>query len=192
MDKLYKPLFVRLVKEGMAQHFPAFQPVKVVRTQANADVFVGTQLYCYPARPDHTTWLTWEPGPGVERRFAVLVGWSPSPGVLPAHPEHDRRIYSLRGPSRQLHAGSLLLEQILGHSAMGGFEIPTPWDQLYKLKPTTPQAEQKRVMQIAAAEAAALSMENRLAAVRRVTHEAFSHLLRVVPSFLTPAKPSDA
>ena len=76
----------------------------------------------------------------------------------------------------------------LGHSAMGGFKIPTPWDQLYKLKPTAPQAEQRRVMQIAAAEAAALSVEDRLAAVRSVTDEVFSYLLPVVPSFLAPAK----
>ena len=149
-------------------------------------------MYCYPAGDDHTTWVTWQPGQGVERRFSVLVGWSPSQEILPAHTGHDRRVYSLRGPSHEFPACSLLLEQVLGHSAMGGFKIPTPWDQLYKLKPTAPQAEQRRVMQIAAAEAAALSVEDRLAAVRSVTDEVFSYLLPVVPSFLAPAKPSDA
>jgi hypothetical protein len=188
MDRLYKPLLLRLVKEGMAQHFPAFETVKVVRTQPNADVFGGAQLYCHVAQPDHAAWLTWQPGSGAERCFTVLLGWSPSRAVLPTPGREDRRMYSLRGPSPEFRACSLSLEQVLGRSAIGGFEIPSPWDQLYRLKPGAPPAENKRVMHVAATQAAALSPEDRLAAVRGVTDEVFSTLRSVVPGFLMPAQ----
>lgn len=190
MDKLYKPLLLRLVKEGMARHFPAFESVKVRRTQANADVFEGALLYCHIVDDRHATWLTWQLAPGTERRFSVLVGWSPSQEVLPTLGRHDSRIYSLRAPSEEFEACSLSLQQILGHAAIGGFDIPSPWDRLYALKPGAPQADHRLATQSAATEAAALSPEERLDAVRGVTESVFSELLSVVPSFLSHTKNS--
>jgi len=192
MDRFYKPQFLQVVKEGMADLLPGFTPVRVVRGQLGADVFSGGLLYCAVAQPEHAVWLCWQPDSGVERRFFVRIGWSPSRDVLPVHGQHDRRIYELRRPTRDFPACSLSLEQVLGRSGMGGFEIPTPWDQVYKLQTNTPSAEQKRIMHAAAAEAAALTPEDRIAAVRGIVDEVFSHLLSVMPSFLAPADRSDA
>ena len=191
MDRLYKTPFLLLVKEGMARDFPGFAPIKVARGQPDAEVFAGALVYCLVARPGHAVWIWWQPGPGVERRFMVFVGWSPSPGVLPVHAEHDRRMYSLQGPTPAFPACSLSLEQVLGRSAMAGFGIPSPWDRLYQLKPATPGAEQKRVMQQAASEAAAMTPEARTAAVRGIVGEVFADLHSVIPSFMTPpARPA--
>lgn len=192
MDKLYKPLLLQVVKEGMADLLPGFTLVKLTRGQPDAEVFSGSLLYCMVIQPDHAVWLCWQPDSGVERRFFVRLGWSPSREVLPIHGQHDSRIYGLSRPTTEFPACSLSLEQVLGRSAMGGFEIPSPWDQVYKLKPNAPRAEQTRIMQIAAAEAAALTAEDRLVAVRSTVAEVFSSLLPVIPSFIAPAGRGDA
>ena len=191
MDKLYKPLLLQVVKEGMADLLPGFKPVKVSRGQLNADVFSGCLLYCLVVQPEHSVWLCWQPDSGVERRFFVQIGWSPSREVLPTHGQHDRRIYELRRPTLEFPACSVSLEQVLGRSAMGGFEIPTPWDQVNKLKPNAPRAEQERIMRVAAVDAAALTPEDRIAAVRGIVDEVFSNLLPIMPSFMAPASRSD-
>lgn len=192
MDKLYKPLLLQVVKAGMRDLLPGFTLLKVTRGQPNADIFSGCLLYYLVVQPNHTIWLTWQPDSGVERRFFVRIGWSPSRDVLPVHGPHDTRIYELRRPAAEFPACSLSLEQVVGRSAMGGFEIPTPWDQVYKLKPNTPRAEQTRIMQTAAADAAALTTEDRLAAVQSTVAQVFSSLLPVIPSFMAPAGGCDA
>ncbi len=192
MDRHYKSLFLQVVKEHMSALLSEFSPVKLIRTQAMADAFSGSLLYNSTSNALQTIWICWQPDLGVERRFFVRLGWSPSPDVLPIHPIHDSRILQLRGPIRDYPACSLPLEQILGQNAIGGFEIPSPWDQVYKLKPTTPAAEQKRIIALAASEAGALSKEQRIAAITVVVGEVFASLLRVLPTFRGPAAHRDA
>jgi hypothetical protein len=187
MDRLYKPLFLQAVKQCMSVTLPSFLPLKPARGQSNADLFSGCLLYHFATQPEHSVWLCWQPDSGVERRFFVRIGWSPSSKILPAHKEHDRRIYELRGPTAEFPACSLSLEQVLGRGAIGGFEIPSPWDQVYRLKPTASNAEQRQVMQAAAAEAAALTQEQRLTAVTEVVNNVLAHVLSVLPSFLAPS-----
>lgn len=183
MDRLYRPLFLQAVKRRMADALPAFLPVKVPRDAARHEVFSGALLYCCAAAPDRAAWLWWEPGPGVERRFHVWLGWSPSAQALPIHAEPDHRIYALRAPSSEFPACSISLEQALGQNTMGGYDIPSPWDQLYQLKPATPAQEQKRVMQKAHMEAQALTQEERGAAIEGVLEHVFAALRTVLPSF---------
>ena len=186
MDKLYRPLFLQAVKRRMAEALPDFSLAKVPRDAARHEVFSGALLYCRAAAPDWAAWLWWEPGPGVERRFHVRLGWSPSALVLPIHAEPDPRMHALRAPSKEFPACSISLEQVLGQSVMGGFDIPSPWDQLYQLKPATPAQEQKRVMQKAHMEAQALTNEERSAAIAGVLEQVFGALRTALPSFLAP------
>ena len=184
MDKLYKPLLLQILKQRMADEFPHFGPVKISRDAPMHEIFSGTLLFCSDERRGSVIWLCWEPGPGVERSFDVRLGWSPSRHVLPVHHDHDRRIFALRAPNSDFTACSLPLQQVLGYGAIGPYVIPSPWDQVNTLKPSTPAHEQKRVMQKAIAEAQALSPQQRLASVSGVLDQVFTALHAVLPSFM--------
>jgi hypothetical protein len=187
MDKLYKPLLLQAIRQRMATALPAFTSVTLARDAPLREVFTGSLLFCTAAQPAVAIWLCWSPGPGVERCFDVRVGWSPDPRQLPAHPVHDPRIFALRAPSSQFPACSLPLQQILGCNAVGGYVIPSPWDRVNALKPATPAAEQRRVMQQAQADADQLTPAQRQAAVDAVLDEVFAVLHGVLPAFMSGA-----
>jgi hypothetical protein len=192
MDRLYKSLFVQAVKQGMADGFPDFTPVSVQRDAPLRDIFSGALLFCSEAYQGGAVWLCWEPGPGVERRFDVRLGWSPNRHVLPAHGQHDSRIYALRAPSSDFPACSISLQQVLGERAIGAYIIPTPWDPLYNLSPSTPAREQRQVMQKACAEAQALSQDQRLGAIEETLAGVFASLRAALPAFARALQPRDA
>lgn len=194
MDKLYKPWFLKELKIRMATQLPGFTEHRVPRDHPLQDVFAGALLFSRPVRPGKTVWLWWMLGAGVERSFDVLLGWSSSSEVLPHSGGHDPRLYSLRGPTEELSAAAIHLQQVLGEAAIGGFTIPTPWDQLLSVKAAAPKREHDAAMHKAYTEALALSDEQRLLAVRSALGGVFECLLSVIPVFideLNPAK-SDA
>ena len=184
MDKLYKQLFLSELKLGMATHLPAFKAYRVPANHPHKDVFAGALLFSSLVHSEKVAWLWWTLGAGVERSFDVALGWSPGPAVLPHQGRHDPRIYSLREPTNQLTAASIRLQQILGESALGGFTISTPWDQLLAVKAVAPKREHDAAMKKAYAEATALSEQQRLQAVRVVLGSVFESLLLVMPPFI--------
>ncbi len=184
MDKLYKPLFLSELKMGMATHLPAFKAYRVPASHPHKDVFAGAMLFSSPVHSDKVAWLWWTLGAGVERSFDVALGWSPGPAALPHQGRHDPRVYSLRGPTEQLPAAAIHLQQILGESAIGGFTIPTPWDQLLAVKAAAPKREHDAAIKKAYAEATAMSEQQRVQAVRLVLGSVFDSLLLVMPPFI--------
>ncbi len=185
MDKAYKSIWVAEVKAGMREHLPSFSSVTMPKGDPDREVFVGSMLYRNAVRPGLVVWLVWQPGEGVERCFSVRVGWSPSAERLPCLREHDRRIYSLRGPDPTMfEAATLDLEQIEGKSATGRISIASPWDQLLAVKATAPKAVMKAAMQKAYDESLALTEKERAVAVARVVTDAFDRLQAVLPRFM--------
>lgn len=178
----------------MAAQLPSFTEYRVPRDHLLRDVFAGALMFSRPIRPGKTVWLWWMPGAGVERSFDVLLGWSSGSEVLPHHAEHDPRVYSLRGPTEELPAAAIRLQQVLGEAAIGGFTIATPWDQLLAVKAAAPKREHDAAMKKAFTDALALSDEQRLQAVRVALDEVFECLLPVMPAFINAlhAAESDA
>jgi hypothetical protein len=187
VDKAYKSIWVAQVKAGMRRHLPSFSSVAVPTGHPDREVFVGTMLYRDAVRPGLVIWLGWQPGRGVERCFNVCVGWSPSVERLPCLDEHDRRIYSLRGPDPMFEAAALDLEQIEGKSAIGHLSIASPWDRLLAVKATAPKAEMNAAIQKAYGESLALGEEERAVAVSRAVTDAFDRVQAVLPRFLSAA-----
>jgi hypothetical protein len=183
MDKNYKSLFVAEVKARMKRRFPEFISASVPAEHRDRQIFAGTLLYRRELRSDAYVWLTWEPGPGVERCFHVRLGWSRSAERLPCLREHDGRIYSLRGPDAMFDAASLDLEQIEGKAAVGGITIPSPWDQLLAVKAAAPKKELDAAIQKADAEASMLTKEERADAVALTVIGVINRLVAVLPAF---------
>lgn len=184
VDKLYKPLFLSELKLSMATHLPGFMAYRVPANHPQRALFAGALLFSSLVHSKKVAWLWWTLGAGVERCFDVALGWSPDPAVLPHQGGHDPRIYSLRGPTEQIPAASIHLQQILGGSAVGGFTIPTPWDQLLAVKVAAPKREHDAALKKAYAEASALSEEQRLQAVRVAVEGVFDSLLLAMPPFI--------
>jgi hypothetical protein len=183
MDKEYKPLVVREVKRLMALRQPKFTLTQVPSRHPLRDIFSGAMLFAWPARQDRTVWLWWVLGPGVERCIDVLVGWSPRIDTLPHPGKHEPRLYSLRGPDPGFPAAAIHLQQIQGESAIGGFTIPSPWDQVSSMKPMSPKREHVAAIEKAHSEAASLSSEHRVAAVLTTLEPVFEALNQVLPAF---------
>lgn len=190
MDKSYKSIWMAAVKSGMRQTLPEFVGVAVSKQHTDRAVFAGSLLYVQVVRPGTMLWLTWSPGPGVERYFNVLVGWSPALEHLPCMREHDRRLYSLRGPSPEFVAASLDLEQIEGKSGIGGIVIPSPWDQLLAVKATAPKKQMDVAMRKACIEADGLTPDERATAVNATVAQTLQRIARVLPRFRADLEPA--
>ena len=188
MDKLYKPHFLQQVKHAMASRFPEFSNHAVPRDHPMREIFSGTLLYRAPVSGAATVWLCWVSGSGIERSFNVRLGWSPEPARLPQHHAHDARIYSLSGPSPEFEAASLDLEQVEGQSAMGGFTISSPWDQLLAVKAAAPRRLQQEVQNKAFLQAQALSEEDRASAVSRSIDDVCARIQAQLPGFIERAQ----
>jgi hypothetical protein len=184
MDKLYKSHFLRQVKQAMASRFPEFSSHVVPRDHPMREIFSGSLVYRAPVSGTATAWLRWVPGPGVERYFNVLIGWSPEPAILPQHDALDFRIYSLSGPSPEFEAASLDLEQIEGKAAIGGITIPSPWDQILTVKATAPRRLHQEIQNKAFSEAQALSEEDRAIAVSEVLDDVCTRVKARLPAFI--------
>lgn len=184
MDKLYKVHLIPQLKSAMAAGFPQFCKHIVPRDHPMRGIFSGTLLYRASIRRRATVWICWDPGPGVERYFFVRLGWSPNPECLPQHRCHDARIFSLSGPSSEFEAASLDLEQIEGKKGIGGFTIPSPWDQILTVKVAAPKRLQQEVQNKAFAEAQALSAEERAHAVRKVVDDVCARVQAQLPAFI--------
>lgn len=184
MDKLYKPHFLSQLKARMSTELPEFAPHKTPPAgHALRARFSGSKLYLQQQPSTRCLWLEWFPGSGVEREFFAYVGWSGSADVLPTNQPGDTRVYQLQGPTPDIACGAINVQQLQGRQAIGGFNIATPWDSLYKLSPGAPQAEHKRVMNEAYAQALALTDADRIEAVRRALDEAFAAVRSVLPQF---------
>lgn len=192
MDKLYKLHLIRQVKAGMAARWPAFVPHRVPTDHPLRDIFSGVLLYRAPSPGGRTVWLSWRPGPGVERDFDVRLGWSPGPEVLPSPERHERELFNLRGPSPAFPAASLSLQQIRGEAAIGGYRISTPWDRLLDVKVSAPRAVQADAMRRAHEEAQALTEEDRASAVRSTLELVFEQLDAELPRFVEALRQADA
>ena len=168
----------------MAAQLPSFTERRVPQDHPLRDVFTGALLYSCPVRPGKVLWLWWTIGAGVERCFDVLLGWSPGPEDLPHPGKHDQRLYALRGPTDELPAAAIHLQQILGEAAIGGFTIATPLDQLLAVKVAAPQREHDAAMKKAFTEVLALSDDQRRQAVRIALGDVFKSLLSVMPTFI--------
>lgn len=184
MDKFYKPLLLKGVKRRMATRLPDFEPVATRAGMPGREVVAGSTLYRRTLPTGCQAWLTWRPGPGVERYFFVALGWSFSPDDLPCSPGRDERLYSARAPLPDLPGGCIDLEQIEGKAGIGGITIPSPWDQLLLVKPSAPRAEQQAAQQKAYAEALALSDAERAAAVDATLDDVFRRLEAQLPTFI--------
>ena len=185
MDKHYKHLFLSQLKARMPVELPDFVLYKVPKDNLHCDVFTGSTLYLKQTVLKRCVWLNWGPGEGVERYFFVHLGWSFSLAQLPVNLSGDFRIYSIKAPSADFSSGLINIQQLEGRQAIVGFQIATPWDQLYRLSPTAPAAEQKRVMNSAYAESLALTETERSEVVQAALDEAFASLHAVLPSFVT-------
>lgn len=185
MDKLYKPHFQKAVKRLMAEGLPEFEPFKLPAAIPGREIFTGSTLYRHRGMPRRCAWLKWEPGPGVERYFFVMLGWSPDAQSLPYQPGRDERLYSARGPIADISGGCIHLEQIEGKAGIGPIGIPSPWDQLLLVKAAAPRAQQQAAQQKAYAEAQALTDADRAAAVEAVLHDVFGRLQAELPAFLS-------
>jgi hypothetical protein len=186
MDKNYKNLFLSLLKGRMPVELPDFILHKIPKDHEKRDLFSGSMLYRKQLPSKRCFWINWEPGEGVERYFFAHLGWSFSPEQLPVNPAAgDMRIYSIKAPSADFKSGLINVQQIEGRQAVAGFQIATPWDQLYTLSPSVPASEQKRVMNKAYAESLALTETERGAAVKVALDEAFACIHAVLPGFLT-------
>jgi hypothetical protein len=113
------------------------------------------------------------------------LGWSFSLNQLPVNPSGDLRKYSIKTPTSDFKSGLIDVQQIEGRQAILGFQIVTPWDQLYTLPPAAPTAEQKWVINKAYAEALALTETERAKAVQVTIDEAFASLHNVLPGFIS-------
>lgn len=184
MDKAYKALFLKAVKRRMAARLPEFEAFKLPEAAQGRQVFVGAALYRHGGMLGRCAWLSWMPGPGMERYFNVMLGWSAGPDQLPFSPGRDDRLYSTRAPLLDLQGGQLDLEQIEGKAGIGGITIPSPWDQLLLVKPSAPRAEQQAAQQKAYAEALALSDAERAAAVDATLDDVFRRLEAQLPTFV--------
>lgn len=184
MDKAYKALFLKAVKRRMAERLPEFEAFKLPEAAPGRETFTGSTLYRRRGMPGRGAWLEWMPGPGAERYFNVMLGWSADAASLPFSPGRDERVYEARGPLLDLPGGRLDLEQIEGKSAIGGITIPSPWDQLLQVKASAPRAEQQAAQQKAFAEAQALSDADRAAAVEAILDEVFARLEAQLPAFV--------
>lgn len=184
MDKLYKSHFLSHLKSAMDTRFPQFSKHLVPRDHPMREIFSGTVVYRAPVSRSATVWLCWEPGPGVERYFHVLLGWSPSAERLPQHHSHDSRIHGLSGPSSEFEAAALDLEQIEGKAGIGGITIPSPWDQILTVKAAAPKRLHQEIQMKAYAEAMALSAEERSDAVSRVIDDVCTRVQAQLPAFI--------
>lgn len=122
----------------MALTLPDFRLTPVPQNHPQRDVFTGALLFASPVSKTKTVWLWWVPGPGVERYFDVFVGWSPGVDTMPLPEKHEPQLYLLRGPHHDFPAAAIHLRQIQGESAVCGYTIPTPWDQVSVIKPMAP------------------------------------------------------
>jgi hypothetical protein len=184
MDKDYKTAFVNGVKRSMTERLPDFGALKLTRGVDGWDTFTGTLLYRHDLGAERAAWIVWEPGPGVERRFHVWLGWSVGAGRLPYHPARDPRLYAARAPVDGLAGGRLDLEQLEGASAIGGITIPSPWDAVALLKPTASAAVQRATMEQAQREAAAGTGAERADIVDAVLRDVVTRLEARLPDFV--------
>jgi hypothetical protein len=185
MDKLYKSLFLNAVKRLMAARLPEFEAFKLPESAPGREIFVGSVLYRRRGMPGRCAWLKWEPGPGVERYFFVMLGWSAHAQSLPHHPGRDERLYSARGPIPDLPGGCIHLEQLEGKGGIGPITIPSPWDQLLLVKAAAPRAQHVAAQQKAFAEAQALTEADRVVAVEARLDDVFTRLEVQLPAFLS-------
>jgi len=183
MDKKYKPLFIRELKRRMALDFRNFIPRPVPADYPQRDIFGGAFLFASPLSNGMAVWLWWITCPGVERYFNIYLGWSSGLNIMPHSGKHESRLYALSGPSREIPAGAIALQQIQGESAVGGFTIPSPWDQVYAVKAMAPRREHVAAMENAALEDICTSDEQRHAAVAATLESVFATLHEVVPTF---------
>jgi hypothetical protein len=183
MDKLYKAHFLSQLKARMPLDQPEFAPHRLPKDHPLRRQFTGSLLYLKTLPTQHCVWLEWFPGEGVEREFYAMLGWSPSPLVLPRFDTTDQRIHFLHEPDAEFASGTLNVQQVERRPAVRGFEIATPWDQLYRLSPRVSDAERKTVMDKAFAEYLALSDAQRIDAVRVAMNEAFRSIAAVLPAF---------
>ena len=183
VDKLYKTHFLSQVKARMALERPEFQLRKVPRDHKDRWLFSSSLLYVHKLPSDRFVWLDWMPGDGVERDFFVHLGWSYSADQLPVNQPGDKRIHFIREPSAELASGTLNIQAVEGRNAIAGFQIPTPWDELYNLSPRAPEIQRQTIMHKAHAAYLALSDIDRIEATRSALNEAFACLASVLPRF---------
>ena len=188
MDKQYKPHFIRELKRLMALTLPDFRLTPIPQNHPQRDVFTGALLFASPVSKAKAVWLWWVPGPGVERYFDVFVGWSPNVDTMPLPEKHEPQLYLLRGPHHDFPAAALHLRQIQGESAVCGYTIPTPWDQVSVIKPMAPGREHVAAMERAQSEASALTNAQRTAAVVGTLENVLAALQQVVPDFTAAAQ----
>ena len=167
----------------MKRRLPKFGIASIPAGHSDRQIFSGALLYRAELIPNAHAWLVWEPGPGAERYFNVRLGWSLSAERFPCVPEHDPRIYSLRGPDAMFDAASLDLEQIEGKAAIGGITIPSPWDQLLVVKATAPKSELDAAMRKAHTEASVLTKEARADVVALTVIDVFNRIEAALPAF---------
>lgn len=185
MDKLYKPHFLKAVKRLMAARLPEFEAFKLPEGVPGREIFVGSTLYRRRGMPGRCAWLKWEPGPGVERYFFVMLGWSADAQSLPHHPGRDERLYSARAPIPDLPGACIHLDQLEGKGGIGPITIPSPWDQLLLVKAAAPRAQHQAAQQKAFAESMALTEVDRAAAVEATLDDVFVRLEAQLPAFLS-------
>jgi len=184
MDKLYKPHYLSQLKARMAQELPVFKAHKVPPVgHPSRSRFVGSHLYVKQLPSKRCIWLEWFPCEGVDREFFAFLGWSLDIEVLPVNQPGDVRIYEWKGPVPVVPCGTINVQQIEGRQAITGFNIPTPWDQLYKLSPRASEAERKMAMDKAHAEYLAVTEAQRIEAVRQAMNEAFTVIHTILPEF---------
>lgn len=184
MDKDYKALFLRRVKDLMKIRFSQFKPFKLEKENPLWDVLSGGLLYRKALPNDRFVWINWYPGPGVERYFNVYLGWSVGDESMPATESHVPALHNARAPLPEIVGGSLDLEQIEGKNAIGGITIPSPWDQLLLVKAATPQSVQRAVQLKAFTEAAALTENERQKATDQTLAGVFDRVEAQLPAFV--------
>jgi hypothetical protein len=188
MDKAYKTLFLRQVKDQMKARLSEFEPFKLAKDNPDWDVFSGGLLYRKALPSDRFVWVNWFPGSGVERSFNVELGWSLGNEGMPLTVARDSEqfiaMHNARAAIPGIAGDSLDLEQIEGKNAIGGITIPSPWDQLLQVKAAAPQAVQRAAQIKAYTEAQALTEEDRKKAVSQTLSDVFNRIEAQLPAFI--------
>lgn len=185
MDRAYKNLFLRQVKDVTKSRYGDFKPFGLEENSALWDVFTGGLLYRKALPSDRFVWINWFPGPGVERYFHVYLGWSLGGDSMPGTESHHPALLTARAAVPGLAGGCLDLEQIEGKNALGGITIPSPWDQLLLIKVTASKAIQREAQMKAYMEASALTEENRKNAVAQTLADVFDRIDAQLPAFVS-------
>ena len=184
MDLKYKNILLKSIKAFMKSKVEGFELFKIDKSHPSYEVFTGTLMYRRQLSEGKAVWILWSPGPDVERYFFVRLGWSSAQHTVPHLKAFHDEIFRIQKPLASIAAGSIDLEQVEGKNALSGFTIPSPWDQVNNLKPTTPKKIQSAMMLKAQIEANALTDADIEKVTLEVVDDVFNRITKQLPEFI--------